>query len=410
MAGPTLTFIPDLLQEHLEELGFLWTQWKSGFRSPTQTLRSRRHLEERFRARLQGVLAVADIGLELIEGSLESEDSAPVFGAAYSLLHLGNEATASRIVDDFAAANDKDRLNALQQALAHAPLLNQLRRLWTALDSASSLTAVAAAVVLAFHGALRLTPEQLLRLLRDENSRVRRNGWRLISYLDTTVEPKEYAAAMRDNDDSVRAAALEAGAWCGVEGVLAMARQLARVPSPEHRHAYYLLAVLGTAEDRPILQQLVSSVALGPERHRLLGAYGSTELMEHVLAGLDDPDPATAAAAGAAFTKLTGIDVESERRAQVVPPGEEPDEFEAEFLEEVTLPDPELARHVWAEHQPCLANAGRLCRGLDVGRSLSGEAFDSLDMESRWELHLRSRYYGGWKGSPLELETFPQRA
>ena len=148
---------------------------------------------------------------------------------------------------------------------------------------------------------------------------------------------------------------------------------------------------------------------LGPDRFRLLGLYGSPALMGMVLEGLSDPDPAIASSAGAAFSKLTGEDVESDDRATLPPPdGSEPDEFESEFLDEVMLPDPEKARVHWEAVAPRLAGATRICRGHDLAQRIEPEAFELLDMESRWDMFLRSSYTGSWQGSPVDLLVFPQ--
>ena len=120
--------------------------------------------------------------------------------------------------------------------------------------------------------------------------------------------------------------------------------------------------------------------------------------------------PPPACAAAAAFTKLTGVPIESDTRVTLPPrPGEKPDEFEAEFLEEVQLPDAELARRHWARVGAWLQRAGRMQRGFDVGRPRSGDEFAALDMRSRWEMWLRARFHGAWRGSPLRLERFPQQ-
>jgi hypothetical protein len=44
-----------------------------------------------------------------------------------------------------------------------------------------------------------------------------------------------------------------------------------------------------------------------------------------------------------------------------------------------------------------------------MNHALDAASFDSFDMESRWETWLRSRYYGAWTGTPLDLEFHPQR-
>ena len=106
---------------------------------------------------------------------------------------------------------------------------------------------------------------------------------------------------------------------------------------------------------------------------------------------------------------MTGQNIDSDKKAMLPPEnGKVADEFEAEFQEEVTLPDPEVAQRHWKLVRPVLGQAGRLHRGFDVDGALTAEVFSALDMESRWEILLRARFQGKWSGSPLKLEAFPQ--
>jgi uncharacterized protein (TIGR02270 family) len=404
---PDELYIPEVFEQHLDELGFLWGRRRTMLRSANETLRTLRAIEERIDAHLDGMLTVAQWALPQLGEALQADDASLAFAGAHGLLHLRDAAQADSVLTAFEAA-EGDRLDALKQALAHGPRTDALPRFWALLDADDSQRAAAAAEVLAFQGALTLTPAQLSRLLHDAEPSVRIGGWRIAAYLGVRAAPESYGAAMDDEAAAVRAAALESGAWCREAGVLTVARELSRTPSPEHLYAYDLLAVLGTADDLPLLQHLAAAEDLGPARFRLLGAYGSPALIDWVVAGLSSPDPLTAAAAGAAFAKLTGSDIESAERTRVPPAdGREPDAFEREFLDEVTLPDAELARRAWAELEPRLAHATRICRGFVLDHGLDQAAFDRLDMESRWELYLRGKFYGGWDGTPLQLEVFP---
>jgi hypothetical protein len=106
---------------------------------------------------------------------------------------------------------------------------------------------------------------------------------------------------------------------------------------------------------------------------------------------------------------MTGHDIDSKDRATLPPAnGEQADEFEEEFLDEVTLPDPKLARAHWDKVKPRFTQATKLCRGFDFSRGASPETVAQVDMESRWELFLRSKFSRAWTGSPADLERFPQ--
>jgi hypothetical protein len=150
---------------------------------------------------------------------------------------------------------------------------------------------------------------------------------------------------------------------------------------------------------------------LGLARFSLIGAFGHPAVVDFLLSELANPDPTVAVAAAQAFTKITGQSIESGSRAKSPPPSaEEPDEFEAEFQDEVILPNQELARKHWAEVKPKYAQASRICRGFDLSRGSPPDILSELDTESRWETCLRARFEGTWPGAAGDLEAFPQRA
>jgi uncharacterized protein (TIGR02270 family) len=404
----TATYIVDILEEHLEELGFLWGQWRAALGDGDYTTAAVGELEERIRARLHGVCVPGERAWPRLMELLHGDDADLAFAAAYSLLHSGVPGNAAQVIDAFATAGD-EMLTALQMALAHGPLeADALERVRALLSARPVLRAVAAAEVLAFHGALELTGEQLRYFLEEEDPAVRLAGWRLVALLGAELPAKSYTTAMRDSEPGVATAALEAGAWCGVAGVLPALRQLVEPATPDRMELWYLLAVLGTAEDAPRMETALAAASLGPGRFALAGAFGSPALLPLVLAGLEDPDPAVAAAAGAAFTRLTGVDVESDARATVPPAdGAGEDDVDMEFRDEVMLPDAARARREWDRLRPQLEGVPRLCRGSAESRVLDPGVGDGIDMQSRRECYLRARSRRAWAGTLLDLERFP---
>ena len=376
---PRATYIPDILEEHLDEVAFLWGQRQVALYGPDYTVFQFLRLEWRIAAHGSGLLAVGDSALPLLEDRLTHDDPLTVFAAAYALLQFGSPSAAGRVVEAFSVA-EGDKLAGLEAALSHAPLDGTAAKLEDVRRTASAPIALAAATALTF-SAIPVTSDEIVPFLRHDEADVRRRAWRLIGYLGAAVGPKAYAAAMRDADTTVRRAALWAGAWCGEQGVLTVCRGLAAEPKADALEDLELLAILAGPEDLQLLKGLVAN-----------------------------EDLPVALAAGAAFTKLTGLPIESGRRVTLPPEGGgKPDEFEAEFLDEVLLPDAELAQRHWARVGAWLQRATRMQRGFDVGRPLSPDEFAALDMRSRWEMWLRARFHGVWRGSPLRLERFPQQ-
>jgi hypothetical protein len=314
-------------------------------------------------------------------------------------------------VQDAFVGAEGEKLDGLREALAHGPaqpLIPLLQHLFT---SAPPPLAAAAGEVLAFHRALQPSAEQLLPLLNDENPTVQSAAWRLATYCAVAVPAATYEAGLRNEDPAVQSAAFVAAAWGGYPGWVAYCQTLAAEPSPEGVEPIAMLAAILPAQESQTVARLAATAAFGPARYRIVDAFGHPIMIDFLLHEMESPDPVTAAGAGAAFGKMLGFPVESGRRATVPPHnGEEPDEFEAEFLDEVNLPDVPKARQHWEKVRSQLAHAARVAHGLDVSAGITRETFGLLDMQSRRELCLRARLTLGWTGTPLILEQFPLRA
>jgi uncharacterized protein (TIGR02270 family) len=408
-APPRLTYIPDLLEQHVEEIEFLWAQREVALGSPRYTMRELAQLDERIEAHVQGVIAAAEHAIPLLEERLAATEAPAVFAGAYPMLRLGGQ-YVSRVLEIFSASRGP-RLDGITRALSMAPVEAFLPQIRSLVLSAEPAVAAAATEVLIFRRAHDPKPGRILLLVQEEEPSVRLRAWRVAGYLGTPLEPRLYASGMRDENAAVRSAALLAAAWSRVSGAVMFARQLARVPTPENLDQIRLLAILGAPQDLPLMVHIGREADLGPARFRLIGSYGHPLLVDLLLSELGNPDPTSASAAAAAFTKITGEVVDSGDRVKTSAPGSlEVDEFEAEFQEEVILPNQELARRRWAELKPRLSQASRLTRGFDVSHVVAPEVLAQLEMESRWEACLRGRFEGSWTGSPADLEAFPQPA
>ena len=84
--------------------------------------------------------------------------------------------------------------------------------------------------------------------------------------------------------------------------------------SPVDWQAAYLFAVLAAGEQTQVLTEWLGSSNDVP-RFRVLGALGHPDGMPLILAGIADPDIRQASAAGCAFAKVTGMEIDSPKRA-----------------------------------------------------------------------------------------------
>jgi uncharacterized protein (TIGR02270 family) len=405
-----LTFIPDIAEEHYEELQFLWSQRRNALRSSAYTMREMGMLEERIEAHTQGLLVLGDHLLELVAPGLDGDDELPAFAAAHTLLRLGTPDAVGRVRDVFVRSDGK-KLDGLREALAHGPAQSLMPLLQQLFTSAAPPLAAAAGEVLAFHRAFLPSAEQLVPLARDEHPTVRRTAWRLATYWALGMPAAVYETGLHDDDPAVQQAAFEAAAWSGYPGWVAYCQTLAAQPSPKGVEPIATLAAILPPQESQTVTRLAATPAFGPTRHRIAAAFGHPTMIDFLLQEMESTDPPTAAGAGAAFGKMLGVTVDSGRRATVPPPdGEAPDEFEVEFLDEVNLPDVPRARQHWEKARPQLVHAVRIAHGLDVSAGMTRETFGLLNMQSRRELCLRARLTLGWTGTPLVLDQFPLRA
>lgn len=404
-----LAYIPAIAEQHFDELQFLWTQRRHALHSAAYTMREMSRLEERIEAHVQGLLVLGEHLPDFVAPGLASSDEMAAFAAAYALLRSGTENALERVRDALLAA-EGPRLEGVREALAHGPAQPLISLLQSLFTSAAPPLAVAAGEALAFHRALQLSPEQLSPLLRDEAPAVRRGAWRIAAYCSVALPPAAYDIALRDDDAGVKAVALTAAAWNGHGGWLTHCRALADTPEPDAVNGIAMLAAVLPPQEYKAVAALAAQPAFGPERHQIAAAFGHPVMIDFLLAEMESTDPATAAGAAAAFSRMLGVAVESGRRATLPPADGKPvDAFEAEFLDEVQLPDVPRAREQWERVRPRLAHATRVAHGLDVSAGINRETFGLLDMASRRELCLRARLTAGWSGTPLILEQFPMR-
>ena len=407
MVAEKLRFLPDVLEEHVEELAFLWGQRRAALRSPIYPRRAFLLLEERIAAHLEGILVVGAPALPLLEETLGSPDPGMAFAAAFAMFRAGGERGPQLVAEAF-FGSEGERLDALTDVLVQSPPGALKKRLHEETVSATpGPPSAASAEVLAFHGGLALNAEQFGRLLRHESAEVRRLAWRAAAYETVPRPPDFYRAGLSDPDAQVRTTVAEAAAWTRQTWLLDHLRERSRAAKAGNVDDLYLLAVLTGADDIPRVVSAGRDRSLGPGRFEVLAAFGHSSAVEALLPDLESPDPSTASAAGAAFARITGQDVASGNRAPVATAAA-PDEFEREFADEVMLPDPAKARAHWDKVRGDFAKGTRWTCGLDVSKGASAEILAQLDMKSRWEACLRGSFERTWQGKPRDLVLFPQ--
>lgn len=217
-----------------------------------------------------------------------------------------------------------------------------------------------------------------------------------------------FRAGLTDADPGVRWEAILAAAWTRQPWLLEYCRVHGTQPSLDALEPLRLLALLGTHQDLPQIRELGRNRALGTVRFELLAAYGHPQVVGDLLLNLTDPDPATAIAAGIAFTRTTGMEIDSGEPVTLAPAaGGSAGEPAADLSDEAILPDVKLAQRHWSSARDRYAGSSRIRQGFDISGKVAPELLDQLDLQSRWEMTLRDRYEGRSRIRLAEWLAFP---
>ncbi len=215
--------------------------------------------------------------------------------------------------------------------------------------------------------------------------------------------PSAHQKALADTDPVVRRNALLAATWAGRRWVLDHCRSLCSPPLLENWEALLLLAILGEPADFERILSIGRAAELGPKRFQILGAYGHPEVVNDLIVGIENAEPAIAVAAARAFTKITGVDISS--AAETASISNQGPQAESEpALDGAALPSAEIAAREWRKLKGKFSSGQRWLGGLEVSRGFPADSADKVDLESRFEACLRGRFQGTWQASRFDLE------
>lgn len=377
----------DVLEEHLDELGFLWERRQAVLFAPDWTVAELADLEERAEAHLDGLRIGDEHATALAHSRIDGDEAGDVTAAALVLLELGQHGAVLAAARRSGAARDGARI-----ALRHAAVAPAADALYTLTLEADLAVAAFAVDVLAFHRARR--PPEPERLLRAADPAVRALGWFALGRLAPAPDAPLLERALDDPDAHVRRAALHAAAAAGAEAVVGLCRTAARGAGavPE---AVAFLGVVGDPVDRPLLEAALRrdpTVAVAGIEG--LGSLGDPAGVPALLEAMTVPVLASAAAD--AFVRTVGpVDLRPHAGTGGAAQSEDDD---------VPLPDPERARAAWASRRAGMAPGGRWQAGIDVQRLGLEEALARLPLRHGREHWLRLRARAPQATSDMELE------
>ncbi|MBI3597289.1 MAG: hypothetical protein HY203_09075 [Nitrospirae bacterium] len=408
--------IKDILEEYVENLQFLWERRCAELQGQDMFPRSYADLEERVAANADALILAGSDAVPLLTKGLGGDEAAVSLASGYVLLSMGDEKAAHLVLEGFNKASGPC-LEGLIRALSYGSIEQIATGLQEAAVSGPVLQASAAAEVLAFHNKGDYAAGRINEFLACDEASVRRRAWRVVALLDglssaprgrIPINPDAYEQGVRDEDQAVRVQVLEAAAWTRQPWLLDYCRCMAFDPSPDRLPAIRLLAILGEPADLDLILTAGRTASLGLARFDVLTSMGHPAVLETLLEAIKSEDPSVAVMAGSSYSRITGADVESEKRVRLPPAdGLQPDEFEVEFLEEAALPDRDKAGAHWASVREVFMRGVRWRRGIDMSRVTLPHLPDPIDNRARWETFLRARFRGLWQGSIADRERFP---
>jgi uncharacterized protein (TIGR02270 family) len=370
----------EVVEEHLDDAEFLWTQWERSLLSPDYALTEvAERDEERLLANVDGLVAGgAAVRDRLVVPALASDDQARRNAAAFTLLASGDRAAADPVLALLRDGEPPQRASAERAlGLGEAAWIDDALR--SVLRDASPAGQAAALSALAFR---RVSPGAALSGLRmgDDPALV------AAAFRSASGWPDKAAASLVTDgleaaDRAVRDEAITAGLVLGMPAAWAACQKLLRrgdaesFPGPEPIPLLFA-ATLGEATD-------VEPLALAsapPELRRAavwaLGYSGRASAAELCLGLIDDADVGTLA--GEAFAAITGLPLKAPFLAEeAVEERSEPVPFAAEDLNANLVPGPEealpkLARRAverwWGEQRSHFEKKGRYLLGAPWGR------------------------------------------
>ena len=271
---------PDILEEHWDDLDFLWSQrGVIVFDGDYDLLELAEH-EERIEAHLDGLRIAGARGLSVAREVLAS-GAAPQAAIATRLLMESGDEDRALVLDAFTAGGEAG--DGVRDGLRHIratdlqPVLPELE----ALASGAPSDWVIAAVldVLAFHGR---DFKPMLQLLVHEDAGVRALAWgahgRTARFGET-----ELAAALGEVEEGVRRSALFALADAGTYGLAVQCADAAFRETDPDGVALEMLGVLGQLEYEADLVRSLATAPVSRYAIRALGALGAPSALPEVV-------------------------------------------------------------------------------------------------------------------------------
>ena len=295
----------DVIEEHLDEAEFLWTQWERALTAHDDTLDGiEERLEERLFANVDGLVSGGDpVREKVLLPALEEAEGPARIAAAYALA-VSNSGDARAAV--IAKLADPAARADVERALGLATSEGLTNALVAALHGEATELRAGALSTLAFRGEV---PPLAPVIAADPDDLVIAT-LRSAAFTGDKTQTALAKDALAATSPGVRVAAIEAGLTLGLPEAWSACRRLVEDASAETPIGLLApplawTAMLGDARD---VELLVFALGLAPHRPaalRALGISGRVAAAEACMPWMDDRDVGPLAAD--AFVAITGM-------------------------------------------------------------------------------------------------------
>jgi uncharacterized protein (TIGR02270 family) len=363
--------IPAIVSAHAEDASFLWLLRDQAAVAPHYLLNELARLDDRVEAHLDGLRIAGESGWEVINEMLSLADAGEVFVCATLVLESGQKERIHMVLE--AAVASPELEDGLVSALGWAGAAVAVNHLNVFVRSAEPAMR---RIGLASYAVRRQDPgQQLLRLLKDSDPRVRARALKAAAELGRRELLPSAMQALRDEDDDCRFYA----AWTAIRfaprGTPAAQSLMEFVdkPGPRQREAVSM-AVRGL--DVTAAKSWLNKLG-GDGKHLRLatigaGALGDPELVETLinLMKIDD----MARLAGESFSMITGSDLVHAYLQREQPEGfesgptEDPADENVAMDEDENLPwpDADLVAKWWSANRSRFQPSRRYLCGREI--------------------------------------------
>ena len=376
----------DIVEEHFEELDFLWELREGVIFAPDWSVAELAELEERAEAHLDGLRLAEQHGVDVARPHLKGEFKSGATAATFVLMETGEADLAQEVIDVLASAEPPAR-DGIRIGLRYSRIDAIEAQLRALAQSAAPGVRAAAADVLAFH---RRPIPDLKEVLLEDDDEIHAIVLGALGRVGQPLEVPVFEFGLRSASTAVRRAALEAAARSGMPGLEGLSRAAATRPEAPDPEALAFLGVLGRPESLPILLAALARPELAAGAIRGLGSLGRVEAIPQLIDAMKNA--ATARAAGAAFKRITGAEDIAGPRPPVRLAAE--DAIEDEFVDDTPPPNAETAMRWWQSKKTAFAVGMRWQGGAAAGAGISlesrrdhslisGHASGAIDCEAR---------------------------